>query len=72
MCPIGYECDVGGGNPDYNYTSFDNFPLALLSSFRLVALDAWNRLYYLVRYISVKPNQSGGYKRAKNIHSELI
>ena len=41
-------------NPDYGYTSFDNFYMAFLTSFRLVALDAWNRLYYLTLHTSGK------------------
>uniref|UniRef100_F7AUQ0 Sodium channel protein n=1 Tax=Ciona intestinalis TaxID=7719 RepID=F7AUQ0_CIOIN len=47
MCPLGYGCYEAGGNPDYGYTSFDHFFLAFLTSFRLVALDSWSRLYYL-------------------------
>jgi len=47
-CPRGYECVSAGPNPDYGYTTYDHFFLAFLTSFRLVALDAWGRLYYLV------------------------
>uniref|UniRef100_H2ZPU0 Sodium channel protein n=1 Tax=Ciona savignyi TaxID=51511 RepID=H2ZPU0_CIOSA len=47
MCPLGYTCNEAGDNPDFGYTSFDHFFLAFLTSFRLVALDSWSRLYYL-------------------------
>ncbi|XP_076808311.1 sodium channel protein type 3 subunit alpha-like isoform X3 [Clavelina lepadiformis] len=47
VCPLGYKCMEAGSNPDYDYTSFDHFFVAFLTSFRLVTLDAWNRLYYL-------------------------
>nr|CAB3265895.1 sodium channel protein type 4 subunit alpha B-like [Phallusia mammillata] len=47
VCPMGYKCMMAGDNPDFGYTSFDHFFLAFLTSFRLVALDAWGRLYYL-------------------------
>ena len=43
---------------DYGYTSFDNFYMAFLTSFRLVALDAWNRLYYLTLHTSGKGHWS--------------
>ena len=46
--PPGYYCAKAGGNPDNGYTSYDNFGGSFLTSFRLVALDAWNRNFYLV------------------------
>ena len=49
-----YICEETKRNPDYGYTSFDNFHMAFLTSFRLVALDAWNRLYYLTLHTSGK------------------
>ena len=49
-----YVCKETLKNPDYGYTSFDNFHMAFLTSFRLVALDAWNRLYYLTLHTSGK------------------
>ena len=49
-----YKCKETKSNPDYGYTSFDNFYMAFLTSFRLVALDAWNRLYYLTLHTSGK------------------
>lgn len=47
-----FECKETLTNPDYGYTSFDSFHMAFLTSFRLVALDAWNRLYYLTLHTS--------------------
>ncbi|XP_051835222.1 sodium channel protein type 10 subunit alpha [Antechinus flavipes] len=44
-CPKGYFCLKIGDNPDYNYTSFDNFGLAFLALFRLMTQDYWERLY---------------------------
>ena len=49
-----FVCEETIRNPDYGYTSFDNFHMAFLTSFRLVALDAWNRLYYLTLHTSGK------------------
>ena len=49
-----FKCEETYKNPDYGYTSFDNFHMAFLTSFRLVALDAWNRLYYLTLHTSGK------------------
>nr|XP_039264940.1 sodium channel protein type 3 subunit alpha-like isoform X4 [Styela clava]XP_039264941.1 sodium channel protein type 3 subunit alpha-like isoform X4 [Styela clava]XP_039264942.1 sodium channel protein type 3 subunit alpha-like isoform X4 [Styela clava]XP_039264944.1 sodium channel protein type 3 subunit alpha-like isoform X4 [Styela clava]XP_039264945.1 sodium channel protein type 3 subunit alpha-like isoform X4 [Styela clava] len=47
VCPIAYECKQAGGNPDFGYTNFDHFFWAFLTSFRLIAQDAWSRLFYL-------------------------
>jgi hypothetical protein len=37
-----------GDNPNYGYTSFDNFGMALLCAFRLMTQDFWESLYHLV------------------------
>lgn len=48
-CKINYTCKAGWGeNPDYGYTSFDSFGAALLSAFRLMTQDYWERLYQQV------------------------
>ena len=45
-CPYGYSCLTGyGPNPNYGYTSFDNFPDAFLCAFRLMTQDFWENLY---------------------------
>ncbi|KAM9031842.1 sodium channel protein type 9 subunit alpha-like isoform 3-T3 [Sarcophilus harrisii] len=44
-CPEGYMCVKAGMNPDHNYTSFDNFSWAMLTLFRLMTLDYWEKLY---------------------------
>nr|BCR34228.1 sodium channel protein type 1 subunit alpha [Ciona intestinalis] len=46
-CWDGYTCYRAGINPNYNYTSFDNFLWAFLSLFRLMAQDYWENLYQL-------------------------
>ncbi|XP_052766775.1 sodium channel protein type 4 subunit alpha B-like isoform X5 [Mya arenaria] len=49
QCPEGYEClQYIGENPNFGYTSFDNFGWALLCSFRLMTQDYWENLYMLV------------------------
>ncbi|XP_022248143.1 sodium channel protein para-like isoform X2 [Limulus polyphemus] len=49
VCPSGYKCLQGyGDNPNYDFTSFDTFPWALLSAFRLMTQDAWESLYQMV------------------------
>ena len=35
-------------NPDDGWTSFDNFFKSMLSTFQLITLDYWERLYELV------------------------
>ncbi|XP_045043283.2 sodium channel protein type 9 subunit alpha isoform X1 [Desmodus rotundus] len=45
QCPEGYTCQKGGRNPDYGYTSFDNFGWAFLALFRLMTQDYWENLY---------------------------
>nr|ABH12275.1 putative voltage-gated sodium channel [Cyriopagopus schmidti] len=47
-CPSNYTCFQGGDNPDYGFTTFDNFPWALLSAFRLMTQDFWESLYQMV------------------------
>uniref|UniRef100_A0A8C6XSC0 Sodium channel protein n=1 Tax=Naja naja TaxID=35670 RepID=A0A8C6XSC0_NAJNA len=44
-CPHGYICLKAGDNPDFGFTSFDTFGWALLSLFRLMTQDCWERLY---------------------------
>jgi len=39
---------VVGKNPNYGFTSFDNFGWSLLSVFRLMTQDYWEGLYQLV------------------------
>ncbi|XP_053401964.1 sodium channel protein type 4 subunit alpha B-like isoform X1 [Mercenaria mercenaria] len=48
-CPANYTCreDIGD-NPDFGFTSFDNFGWALLCAFRLMTQDYWENLYMLV------------------------
>ena len=49
QCPEGHTCLQGfGKNPNYDYTNFDTFGWALLSSFRLMTQDAWEILYQMV------------------------
>ncbi|GAB6018918.1 hypothetical protein CHUAL_000570 [Chamberlinius hualienensis] len=45
-CPANYTClpDVGP-NPNYGYTSFDNFGWAMMTSFQLITLDFWEDIY---------------------------
>ena len=47
-CPYGTTCIQGmGWNPNYGYTSFDNFGAAYLSAFRLMTQDFWENLYQI-------------------------
>lgn len=48
-CPEGFVCVRAGDNPDYGYTSFDNFFWALLAIFRLMTQDYPEALYHQVR-----------------------
>ncbi|CAH1772803.1 unnamed protein product, partial [Owenia fusiformis] len=49
LCPENYTCVSNiGENPNYGFTSFDNFGWAILSSFRLMTQDFWENLYQLV------------------------
>ena len=36
-------------SPDFGYTSFDNYGLAMLACFRLMTQDYWENLYLLVK-----------------------
>ncbi|CAF3386208.1 unnamed protein product, partial [Rotaria socialis] len=48
-CPAGYVCWKDRGiNPNFGYTSFDNYGWAMLACFRLMAQDYWENLYLLV------------------------
>ena len=53
-CPVNYGCVTIGANPDFGNTNFDNFYFAMLTSFRLISLDAWSRLYMLTLHTSGK------------------
>ncbi|XP_054887668.1 sodium channel, voltage-gated, type I-like, alpha isoform X2 [Poeciliopsis prolifica] len=55
QCPEGYMCLKAGGNPDYGYTSFDNFGWAFLSLFRLMTQDYWEYLYQQTLRAAGKP-----------------
>merc|ERR550532_3195347 len=44
----GFTCRDGfGPNPNYGYTSFDNFFTAYLCAFRLMTQDFWENLYQI-------------------------
>ncbi|ELT95078.1 hypothetical protein CAPTEDRAFT_210954 [Capitella teleta] len=47
-CPPNFTCEQKGSNPNYGYTSFDNFGWAMLCAFRLMTQDYWENLYQLV------------------------
>merc|ERR1711879_688207 len=53
-CKPNFDCVEVGANPDFGYTNFDDFLSAFLTSFRLIALDAWSRLYMYTLYTSGK------------------
>uniref|UniRef100_A0A3B5MPZ7 Ion transport domain-containing protein n=1 Tax=Xiphophorus couchianus TaxID=32473 RepID=A0A3B5MPZ7_9TELE len=55
QCPEGYMCLKAGKNPDYGYTSFDNFGWAFLSLFRLMTQDYWEYLYQQTLRAAGKP-----------------
>merc|ERR1719264_2067717 len=47
-CPEGTHCLQGHGpNPNYGYTSFDDFGAAYLCAFRLMTQDFWENLYQI-------------------------
>ncbi|KAI5621776.1 sodium channel protein type 4 subunit alpha B isoform X1 [Silurus asotus] len=46
-CPEGYICMKAGRNPNYGYTSYDNFGWAFLALFRLMTQDFWENLFQL-------------------------
>ncbi|XP_066925644.1 sodium channel protein 1 brain-like isoform X3 [Clytia hemisphaerica] len=46
QCPTNYTClPHAGPNPNYGFTSYDDFGWALLTSFQLVTLDYWEDVY---------------------------
>lgn len=47
LCPEGYICLKAGRNPNYGYTSYDNFGWAFLALFRLMTQDFWENLFQL-------------------------
>ncbi|XP_036420007.1 sodium channel protein type 4 subunit alpha B isoform X3 [Colossoma macropomum] len=47
LCPFGYMCMKAGRNPNYGYTSYDNFGWAFLALFRLMTQDFWENLFQL-------------------------
>lgn len=49
MCLAAYVCLDIDTNPDYGYTSFDNFLAASLQVFEMLTMDSWtgNLLYPL-------------------------
>ena len=50
-CAPGYICLQHGGsdgNPNFGFTSFDHFGMALLAMFRLMTQDYWENLYWIV------------------------
>ncbi|KAJ8253295.1 hypothetical protein GJAV_G00211290 [Gymnothorax javanicus] len=53
-CPENFTCIKVGANPNYGYTSFDNFGWAFLSLFRLMTQDYWESLYQLTLRASGK------------------
>ncbi|XP_066531401.1 sodium channel protein type 4 subunit alpha B [Hoplias malabaricus] len=46
-CPEGYMCMKAGRNPNFGYTSYDNFGWAFLALFRLMTQDFWENLFQL-------------------------
>ncbi|ODM93577.1 Sodium channel protein 60E [Orchesella cincta] len=47
-CGAGWTClGMIGENPDDGWTSFDNFFKSMLTTFQLITLDYWERLYDL-------------------------
>ncbi|XP_070827526.1 sodium channel protein type 4 subunit alpha B-like [Chaetodon trifascialis] len=47
VCPEGFRCIRGGGNPTYGYTNYDSFGWSLLTMFRLMTQDFWENLVML-------------------------
>lgn len=48
-CPTNFTClEHVGKNPNYGYTSFDNFGWSLLTSFQLITLDYWENVYFYI------------------------
>eukprot|EP00002_Diphylleia_rotans_P018406 TRINITY_DN3563_c0_g1_i4.p1 TRINITY_DN3563_c0_g1~~TRINITY_DN3563_c0_g1_i4.p1 ORF type:complete len:1670 (+),score=301.84 TRINITY_DN3563_c0_g1_i4:113-5122(+) len=48
VCPSGWECVRDAPNPDFGFTSFDNFGATLLIMFRVMSLDDWSSVMYQV------------------------
>ena len=47
-CPDNFACLQGyGPNPNFGYTSFDNFFTAYLTAFRIMTQDFWENLYQI-------------------------
>ncbi|XP_059488703.1 sodium channel protein 60E-like isoform X4 [Neocloeon triangulifer] len=44
-CEKNYVCVQFGENPNYGYTSFDNFLWSMLTTFQLITLDYWEDVY---------------------------
>lgn len=53
-CPDLSMCLKVGQNPNFGYTSFDNFIYAFLSVFRLSMQDNWEELYLQILETSGK------------------
>ena len=50
-CPTNYTCFPNvGDSPNHGYTSFDTFPLAVLSTIQLVTADYWENIYEHVSF----------------------
>ena len=47
QCASGYVCLNVGDNPNFDYTSFDQFGSAFLALFRLMTQDYWENLYWM-------------------------
>ena len=47
QCASGYVCLNVGDNPNFDYTSFDEFGSAFLALFRLMTQDYWENLYWM-------------------------
>uniref|UniRef100_H2Y2S0 Sodium channel protein n=1 Tax=Ciona intestinalis TaxID=7719 RepID=H2Y2S0_CIOIN len=79
QCPAYTMCLKVGSNPNFGFTSFDNFPFAFLSVFRLSLQDNWEELYLQVLETSgmcyttilhyLMPNMFLHYLRYNILHS---
>ncbi|XP_017776958.1 PREDICTED: sodium channel protein 60E-like, partial [Nicrophorus vespilloides] len=47
-CPSKYTCLCVGDNPNFGYTSFDNFLWSMLTTFQLITLDYWENVYNMI------------------------
>lgn len=43
-----YQCNKTAYNPNFNFTSWDNFGTCMLNAFRLMTQDFWENLYFIV------------------------